>query len=184
MNIDTVWSIVLYSGFIALLLFSFFIFIAPDRFKKGKKYDERQILARNKAYKFSFVFMVLYFTACTFLEIIDIKWAMVPIMLFIGIIGSITLFIIICIIKEAYNDWFTRKNRPYDFLFFSLFYGGLELGNFLWNIYKGESIFTNGMLNENITELVFAVMFLCIFAAKMINSLIKRADEKNEKLET
>ena len=177
MSDNTVWIVSLFFGLFALMIVWFVVIIAPGQRKNGKEYDERQIMARNQAYKYSFVLLLLYCTACAILEIVGIKWALMPVMLFIGIFCSVTLFVIICIIKDAYNE-FHRKNKPSGFMNITLMYGVFGLYRFIRNIYEDESIFTDGMLNGNIIYLISAVMFLSMYVTKMISDLMKKADEE------
>ena len=177
MSSVTVFDISILFGMAVLLFVCFLFLIAPNSRIKGKAYDERQLLARNQAYKWSFVLLLAYSTVCAVLGMLEIEWAEPALMFLIGIYSSLTLFVTICILKDAYKS-VTRSKRPYDFWIFTLLYGGFYLVKFLLNVFKkGESIFTDGKLNDNIVNLLFAVMFLSMFAAKMISSLMKKADD-------
>ena len=48
---------------------------------------------------------------------------------------------------------------------------------FFADLEKGESVFTNGMLNGNIANLLFSIMYFGMFIAKLIIDLKKRTEE-------
>lgn len=177
MNDDFVWSISSILAFTVLMTFCYFMVMSIMHQNKKKKYDERQILARNQAYKASYIFLLLYLTVCLALERNDIKWATFQTIIFIGIFISITIFAMICILKQAYI-FNNRKNNPYDFLFRTFFLGIMYLIVFFADLEKGESVFTNGMLNGNIANLLFAILFLGMFIAKLIIDLKKKTEKE------
>lgn len=171
----SVLEIVLLIVVLGVMVF-YILEMLSGRRKKEAQYDERQILARNKAYKVSFIFLVLYCTVCAVLAGVPIKWASVPIMFFIGVFGSVTVFVTLCIINDAYSESFPgckyRQDRPYDGLFFTFGYGILSV---FWFFRKGNHVLTNGVLNENFIFILFAVMFFVIFIAQVIKKLKERA---------
>ena len=93
------------------------LFIVVARLYRNKKanYDERQLLARNAAYKGSFFFLLIYCFACGMLRLFDVKWADTAVQMFLGIFLSFVLFIAICMIKDAYfSDSPTVYRYMYD----------------------------------------------------------------------
>ena len=95
------------------------LFVAIARRYRNKKliYDERQFLARNAAYKWSFFFLLIYCFICGFLHIFDVKWSDTATQMFLGVILSFVFFIALCMIKDAYfSD--TPKRNIYSILFF------------------------------------------------------------------
>lgn len=176
MNDQIMVSVSWVVGFVVLMAFCYFMVMSSIHRNKKNKYDERQILARNQAYKTSYIFLLLYLTVCIALEAVDVKWAMFETMILIGIFSSITIFAMICILKQAYIFNY-RRNRPYDFLIGSFFFGVIFLIRFFADVEKGASVFTNGMLNGNIANLLFSIMYFGMFIAKLIIDLKKRTEE-------
>lgn len=175
MNENTIWLAVTFVGLVIFMILFYFMILAPGQRRTGTEYDERQLLARNKAYKYSFIFLLLYCTTCALLEILEIKWAIAPVMLFIGTVGSVTLFVTICIIKDAYNE-FRLKNKPSGIWSICLLYGTWGIVRFCRLVFeKGESVLTDGMLNGNVIYLVYSVMLLTMLIVKVISDLVKRA---------
>ena len=49
------------------------------------------------------------------------------------------------------------------------------IGKFIIDINSGESLFTDGMLNGNVLFLLYAVLFLSMFVARLVSIIIKKA---------
>ena len=111
MNDQIIVSVSEVVGFVVLMAFSYFMVMSSIHRHKENKYDERQILARNQAYKTSYIFLLLYLTVCIALEVVDVKWAMFETMILIGIFSSITIFAMICVENaKAFSYVLMSKN--------------------------------------------------------------------------
>ena len=165
MNETQVWAL----GFLAgLLLVAAVMFIR--NLKNGKadpQFDERQMAARNQAYKHAFFSLLLYCAVCAVLDALEIKWATLTAILFIGIFGSVLLFAVICIIKDAYEG--LNQRRSSSLLIFSVV-GAVNLAVFIVNVADGESLLTDGLLNERILNPCMAVMFFALAAVWFFKS--------------
>ena len=150
------------------------VFVAIARSKRVKKanYDERQLLARNTACKNSFFFLLIYCFTCGLLYLFDIHWANTAIQMFLGVILSFTLFIALCIIKDAYFSNLPKYNTNSVIFFFS--YGVLSIIYLLNGLGKGKTLMDNGVLSELFLYLVSSVCFWILG----IISVIKLFKEK------
>lgn len=145
--------------------------------KKEMNYDERQLLARNAAYKSSFFFLLIYCSACGLLHIFEVRWADTAIQMFLGVIISFLLFIALCIMKDAYFSNSTKRN-VYSIIFF-FWFGINGLGHLLLYIIRGEALWQNGELTENFIYLVSSVCFLALGILSVIKIVLeKRGAEK------
>ncbi len=155
------------------------LFVAIARFFRNKtaNYDERQLLARNAAYKSSFFFLLIYCSACGLLHIFEVRWADTAIQMFLGVIISFLLFIALCIMKDAYFSNSTKRN-VYSIIFF-FWFGINGLGHLLLYIIRGEALWQNGELTENFIYLVSSVCFLALGILSVIKIVLeKRGAEK------
>lgn len=145
--------------------------------KKEMNYDERQLLARNAAYKVSFIFLFIYCIVCGLLDNYDVKWADTAIQMFLGVIISFLLFIALCIMKDAYFSNSTKRN-VYSIIFF-FWFGINGLGHLLLYIIRGEALWQNGELTEIFIYLVSSVCFLALGILSVIKIVLeKRGAEK------
>ena len=146
------------------------------RSNKAKKtdYDERQLSARNAAYKGSFIFLFSYCLFCGLLQGFNVRWAEPTVQMFLGIILSLTLFIALCIIKDAYfpnspKHIFSSVMFFFTFCVYNIYFLIKELG-------EGEVIWSNGELSEPALYLTASV---CFFVLGMI-SIFKIISERRK----
>lgn len=145
----------------------FIIIIARLKNKNKASYDERQTLARYSAFRTSFIFLLFYCFICATLYILDIKWSNTAVQMFIGCILSLSLFIALCILKDAYFSN-TPKRNVSSVLFFFLF-GIMTLYYFISGFAKGNTLFMDGQISTLAIYLIFSI---CLFVLGII-ALIK-----------
>lgn len=150
----------------------FIIIIARLKNKNKASYDERQTLARYSAFRTSFIFLLFYCLICATLYILDIKWSNTAVQMFMGCILSLSLFIALCILKDAYFSDSPRRNI-YSVLFFFLF-GAMPLYYLIIGFAKGNALFQDGQITTLALYLIFSV---CLFGLGII-SLIKLLFDK------
>ena len=94
------------------------LFVAITCLYRNKKsnFDERQLLARNIAFKISFFFLMVYCLICGLLHIFNVKWAGTDVQMFLGIIISFALFLAISILKDAF--FFKLAETKYAIYYF------------------------------------------------------------------
>lgn len=145
------------------------------------EYDERQLIARNTAYKYSFFTLVFYCILFGMLDIADIKWAETQIQMFLGMFIAVTVFVVICIFKDAYFGIEKGKSNIRTFLFLAVMVTVIQLFNFIFTLLiEKESIITSGMLNSNLFPLMCAVAFLIMIIATVIKLVLNRKEREEE----
>ena len=167
-------------GVAAGFLFVFFVIViyyAVRGRKKKPVYDERQMLARNAAYKRAFGTLVLCCMICGILDIFEIKWATVYVQMYLSIFISLGVFAVQCIVKDAYSALNESKNRT---LYILLAVGALNLVVFIVNLIGGKPLLTDGMLNEQVIQLFISLLFLVVCSAILIKNRLDRKEEANE----
>ena len=145
----------------------FIVIIARLKNKNKASYDERQTLARYSAFRTSFIFLLFYCFICATLYILDIKWSNTAVQMFIGCILSLSLFIALCILKDAYFSNTPKRNVSSVITFF--LFGIMALYYFISGFAKGNALFQDGQITTLALYLIFSV---CLFGLGII-SLIK-----------
>lgn len=156
---------------ICVILVLFFAIIRLFRNKKAN-YDERQLLARNAAYKGSFFFLMLYCFVCGMLQLFDVKWADTFIQMFLGVILSFVLFIALCMIKDAYFSDSPKRNRNAVFFFFG--FGILYFFHLMMRLGKGEVLWHNGEITVLVLYLVASVCFVALGILSVIKIMLEK----------
>ena len=108
-------------GFFAVvIIFLIIAIVLKCKNNNATEYDERQLIARNAAYKYAFSTLVCYCVLCGILDVAEIRWAETAIQMFLGMFLSVTVFVVICIFKDAYFGIEKGKNNIRTFLFLSV----------------------------------------------------------------
>ena len=135
------------------------LFVAIACLFRNKKanYDERQLLARNAAYKGAFFFLIIQ--------------------MFLGIILSFVLFTAVCMIKDAYFSDSPKRNLHSVLFFFG--FGLLYFIYLMMRLSKGEVLFDNGELTVLVLILVSSICFIALGILAVIKIILeKRGTEK------
>ncbi len=157
------WAFIV--GFIMIfILVAIGAIIFSKRSGEGKKYDERQQLLRGQAYKAAFWVLVAYMCANgLFVFGTDIVWADAMTSAFIGICIAATVFVVLCISRDAY---FAINQKPgfYCRLFCALTLINLTIG--IVNLLDTDRpLFADGMLSFRSMNFVVVGMFIAILTA-------------------
>ena len=157
----------------AIIIVAVFVLIMIARIKKVRKaqYDERQLLARNAAFRYSFFFLLFYCFVCAVLQLCKVIWAELAIQMFLGIILSFAIFIALCIIKDAYFSTSKKYNTNAVIFFFA--YGVVNSVYLMYGLVKGKTFWENGQVSELV---LYAVAAVCLFALGIF-SVIKNTIE-------
>ncbi len=170
------------AGFCVGLFLVLFVFLIIRVFNKNKtktEYDERQILARNSAYKTSFFTLIGYMALIALLDSFDFKWAEFDIQIFLGIFLSVGVFVTICIFKDAYFSYNEKSMK--SFLSVCLVLGLMNILAFVMNVViDGETIFTDGLLNDNSTNLFVGILFIILLIMSIIKKMISKRTVEDE----
>lgn len=77
---------------VVILIFLIIAIVLKCKNNHATEYDERQLISRNTAYKYSFFTLVYYCILCGMLETFEIKWAETVIQMFLGTFYSSNSF--------------------------------------------------------------------------------------------
>ena len=172
---DTVTRIILcvfiLGGIIALLFMNR---------SKGANYDERQLLYRGRAVSLAFGTLITFLGIVLLLNTQDLPWLDVPMFVIIGIILSLTVFIVYSILHDAYFSTITKKGSGGIFFFiiaFLNFFNGIRhvFSNTAEDIYDivlpvviGTMLLAALFLNEKITGIKLLGVCLGIAGAALL----------------
>lgn len=161
---DTVTRIILcvfiLGGIIALLFMNR---------SKGANYDERQLLYRGRAVSLAFGTLITFLGIVLLLNTSDLPWLDVPMFVIIGIILSLTVFIVYSILHDAYFSTITKKGSGGIFFFIIAFL----------NFFNGiRHVFSNTA--EDIYDIVLPVVIGTMLLVVCATLLYKRHLDKKE----
>lgn len=165
-----------FTGFLLVVIVAVVLVIILKKNKLfNTKYDERQQLARGKAFKAAFVTLFAYLCISGLFDFIfDIKWADYFVEVFIGICISATVFASISILNDAYLP--LRESKKSWIILFS-FIGVCNLALGIFNVIDGNML-TDGILNFHSNNLIIAAVFFIIIGVFIWkNAIDKKTDE-------
>ena len=146
--------------------------------KDQQEYDERQILARNSAYKWSFFSLVAYCILCVFMDLLELRWAEFSVQLLIGVLLSAVIFVGICIFKDAY---FTKKgNTITSFLVFSVIMAVVQTCMAVLPIFRDGPLVEGGILTLEVVNILCAVVFYLFSAMTVIKIIMNKRVREEE----
>lgn len=139
-------------------------------------YDERQILARGKAYQTAFIVLVGYVLAASCLD----EFFYCPQLmsfggLWLGVCLSILVFVCICIRRDAY---LSLQENAKEFNIMGIVISILNLAPGFLSLYKKQPFLVNNSISYHYINLMAGILFLLItllFDLKLIYD--KRAEE-------
>lgn len=149
---------------------------------KKDSYDERQLLARGKAYKFAFFTLIFYMSIISLVsEFNGISWFMSFCGIWLGVCLSIMVFAVICILEDAYMSLYENaKGVIMVFTVVAVMNMGVAVRIILDR--EGHPLLENGKISVDYLNLVVGVMFciiLAVFCGKVIYNK-KHLDEEEE----
>lgn len=166
---------------VVILIFLIIAIVLKCKNNHATEYDERQLISRNTAYKYSFFTLVYYCILCGMLETFEIKWAETVIQMFLGTFIAVTVFVVICIYKDAYFGIEKGKRNIYTFLFLAVMVTVFQLFNFIFSVLiEKEPIITDGMINSDALPLLCAVAFIIMIIATIIKLVLNRKEREEE----
>lgn len=168
-------------GFIFAVIFLIIAIALKFKNNKQTEYDERQLIARNAAYKYSFFTLMFYCILCGMLDFADVRWAETMIQMFLGMFISITVFVIICIFKDAYFGIKTGRKNINQFLAINIIITSLQIYSFISiTVFDKKSFITDGIINEYTLSLFAAVAFIIMLIATIIKIVISKKEREEE----
>lgn len=151
------------------------IFFLSKKLRGGKgktiscDFDEKQTIERGKAFKYAFIIMAAYFTAA---GIFKFQWSSPLIVNATGIFASLMVFVVTCIMKDAY---FTVSENPKRVL--AVVIGALVLNLVCIGFYIGRrSDFVESGIYDTIAINILCVVLL--FVVLLALGLKKAIDKR------
>ena len=142
-------------------------------------YDERQVIARGKAYKVGFYTLLIYVLAIAMLdEMMNISIFMSLGGIWLGVCIAFFLFAIVCIREDAYMSLY---ENPKGVILLFLLIGIINIIPGVQFIMNG-SVLENGVLSSKCMNLECGILLLLtmfVFAAKVAYNN-KHMDEEDE----
>jgi hypothetical protein len=167
------WVLGFCCGFIAIVIVTLIIANIKKKKNTYTEYDERQILARGKAYKSAFLVLVGYIIACALVNVLEINWAELSVQMFIGLFLSTAVFVGVSIFNDAY---FTSNKGRKSLLGSLGFVAGAEC---LGIAFDNKTFVTNGIANLDIIPIIVMIWAISIFVMVVIKTIIdKKAVEE------
>lgn len=148
-----------------------FIYKKKNNDKAPAKYDERQVLARGKAFSRAFFTSLIYMAACAIADVMEIKWAELNVQMFLGIFVAIMVFALTCIFNDAYFTADNQKN--YSIVLFGVVIA-CNLFVVIDNLINGESVLSNGILNRSSINVIVVVVFTVILISLIIKKIMDK----------
>lgn len=140
------------------------------------KYDERQALARGKAYRLGFYVLSVYMLAnALYYLMTESQWADPVVNAFLGFYLGTMAFVVSCIRNDAY---FALNQHPRSSTLLFAVLAAMNLLSGLMNLWDGESIFTDGMLNYLALNFMMALMFVVLLIALAVKRAMSRQNRE------
>lgn len=161
------------------LLLAFAVIALGLRSMKKKRgpaeYDERQKLVRGECYRAAFWVLSAYLAVSgLFTVITGVEWAEPAVASFLGFCLAATVFVLLCIRRDAY---FMVNERPRFYTRLFSVVALVETALIVWNLADGKSWLTDGRLNHNVMNAAVLAMFLAVLVALALRRAREKAGE-------
>lgn len=162
-------SISYYIGMVVgfLVVFGFGLLVRfVFRTKRVKpEYDERQTIARGKAYKAGFFTLLIYGAICTVLQSMGMNWYDGLLREVVGMVLGVGVFVVIAILNDAYLGF--NENTGYSIGILTLI-GLLNLGCGIMGIIT-NGLWKDGKATTSIVNLLISLLFLVVVVTYWIH---------------
>ncbi len=177
MNANILIIAVIVAGVILFIAAAAVAYSMMRRSRGGEqKFDERQTLARFKAYRAAFWTLVAYLTLnALYASVSGQKWGDAIVEPLTGICAAFTVFVVLCVFSDAY--FALNENRRLYLILFAV----IAIANgalVILNAASGDGFITDGALNFHVMNIVVLAMFVILFIALAIKALIARREAK------
>lgn len=143
--------------------------------RSGADYDERQITARNRAYKTAFFSAMLYMIVCGLLAQNEVYWAKFFVQMFLGVILTIAVFALSAIRNDAL---LTVNNGGIYSIVLCFFVAVMDIVSAVKEIIGGKKIIEAGMLTDLAIPFVVAFSFLAVAVALVVKKIMNKRSEE------
>lgn len=167
------WTLGFCCGFIAIFIVMLIFINIKKKKSTYTEYDERQILARGKAYKSAFFVLNGYIIVCALINVLEINWAELSVQMFVGLFLSTAVFVGISIFNDAY---FTSNKGRKSLLCVLAF---IAVAEYFGIVFSDKTFITNGIANLDSIPVIIIVWAISIFVMVVIKTIIdKKAVEE------
>lgn len=140
------------------------------------KYDERQKLARGRAFRAGFITVICYEMLYGFADLMGLRWCVNFTGILIGLFLGLAVFAVMAIVQDAYLAINERMNNWLILCGVVVFANGSCVLN---QAVHGELV-RDGMLTENWLNGLCAALFVVILCAQLIhNARARRAEAED-----
>ena len=178
MSTEYIWGYV-FGVAVVLIPVAIGVLIYKLRHKNSGKYDERQELARGKAFKYAFFVQLGYNGLTMVLDQVITPWADRSMEVFVGVVLSAFVYAAICIRKDAYISF---QERPQMYVIMFSVIGGVNLLITFMNFAMGNTFIENGLLTFRAANLICALLLLLLAIVLGVKSR-RDANEEPERQE-
>lgn len=149
-------------------------FVRTDKRTKSV-YDERQLQTRGDGFKYGFFTNIVYNAVLVLLYIADVKIPVAEeVILMFGVLGSVLVYVIYCIRKEAYISLNESASRL--MIVFAVL-GAVELFFGIMSCFEGTMI-ENGVVTFHAISLFCGIFLLIIFGVLFVHMKSRAAEEE------
>lgn len=166
------------AGLLVGVVFAVVAMILSIRKSQPAQYDERQLLARNAAYKSAFFVVLGVVFACLILDVCELRWAQTGVQMMLVMAAGTATFVLVSLHKDAYFGY-NHQSRPVSFVIIAYVVFVCNAVPFVLNLAAGEAFFTDGLLNHHCINAILAALFLVVAVACTVK-LIKAKKEDDE----
>ena len=163
-------------GFLLVVGFGLLIRFIFKTKRVKPEYDERQMIARGKAYKVGFFTLLIYGSICTVLQAMEIYWCDGLLREVIGIVIGVGAFAIVAILNDAYIGF--NENNRYTIGVMSLI-GLLNLGSAIIGIIT-DGLWKDGRATNTIVNLAISILFFVILTTYWVHKKKTKDDAEVE----
>lgn len=171
---NTAWATGFAFGILMVAVISVIVAKIAKKNGAGKgKYDERQQVARGKAYTAAYATLLIYLTVWMILRTLEIPFFMQSLSVFAGALLSIAVFVGYSIFHDAY---FKASESPKRWLIIICAAGVMNLGIGVWHLIRETSVQEKFYENYNLFVGLLLVVTLAFILIK--RAIDRRAEEE------
>ncbi len=165
------------AGFIAVGIFCGILYKLGTRKSERKRYDERQQIIRGKGYKYAFFSVMFYFAVMSGItELVNKTFITISAISIIGICFGVGVYAVYCIINGGYFA-VNEKQRSAMILL-----GIIALINVISSVrlIHDKALVVDGVLTGSCANLACTALFVVVFIAIAIRSIIDKKEDEQQ----
>lgn len=162
-------------GFTAVVIFCGLLYKLGTRKSERKRYDERQQIIRGRGYKYAFFSLLLYFAVMSGItELVNKTFITSSAISIIGICFGVGVYAVYCIMNGGYFAVNEKQRRAMILL------GIIALVNVISSVglIHDKELVKDGVLTGRCANLACTVLFVVVFIAIAIKSIIDKKEEE------